>query len=75
MIRTYLEWITELPWQERTEEKINLKYSEEILNEDHHGLEDVKDRVLEFMAVRKLQLDRAADEKVDNEVLHSILKP
>lgn len=68
VIRTYLEWITELPWQERTEEKINLKYSEEILNEDHHGLEDVKDRVLEFMAVRKLQLDRAAEEKVDNEV-------
>lgn len=68
VIRTYLEWITELPWQERTEEKINLEYSEEILNEDHHGLEDVKDRVLEFMAVRKLQLDRAADEKVDNEV-------
>ena len=68
VIRTYLEWITELPWQERTEEKINLKYSEEILNEDHHGLEDVKDRVLEFMAVRKLQLDRAVEEKVDNEV-------
>jgi ATP-dependent Lon protease len=62
VIRTYLEWITDLPWQERTEEKINLEYSEEILNEDHHGLEDVKDRVLEFMAVRKLQLDRASKE-------------
>jgi len=68
VIRTYLEWITDLPWQERTEEKINLKYSEEILNEDHHGLEDVKDRVLEFMAVRKLQLDRAAEENADEDI-------
>ncbi|HSH74123.1 MAG TPA: endopeptidase La, partial [Longimicrobiales bacterium] len=59
VIRTFLEWITELPWQERTEEKIDLARAEEILEEDHHGLEDVKDRVLEFLAVRKLQLDRA----------------
>jgi len=59
VIRTFLEWVTELPWQERTEEKIDLALAEEILEEDHHGLEDVKDRVLEFLAVRKLQLDRA----------------
>ncbi len=68
VIRTFLEWITELPWNERTEEKIDLARAEEILEEDHHGLEDVKDRVLEFLAVRKLQLERAADpgaEKAD----------
>jgi ATP-dependent Lon protease len=59
VIRTFLEWITELPWNERTEEKIDLARAEEILEEDHHGLEDVKDRVLEFLAVRKLQLERA----------------
>jgi ATP-dependent Lon protease len=59
VIRTFLEWVTELPWQERTEEKIDLVLAEEILEEDHYGLEDVKDRVLEFLAVRKLQLDRA----------------
>jgi ATP-dependent Lon protease len=59
VIRTFLEWITELPWNERTEEKIDLARAEEILQEDHHGLEDVKDRVLEFLAVRKLQLERA----------------
>ncbi|MGD8602731.1 MAG: LON peptidase substrate-binding domain-containing protein, partial [Gemmatimonadota bacterium] len=63
VIRTFLEWITELPWQERTEEKINLARAEEILDEDHHGLEDVKDRVLEFLAVRKLQLERLAEEE------------
>ncbi len=63
VIRTFLEWITELPWNERTEDKIDLARSEEILHEDHYGLEDVKDRILEFLAVRKLQLERAVDEE------------
>jgi ATP-dependent Lon protease len=63
VIRTFLEWVTELPWNERTEEKIDLGRAEEILEEDHHGLEDVKDRVLEFLAVRKLQLERMAAEE------------
>ena len=58
VIRTFLEWITELPWNERTEEKIDLAKAETILEEDHYGLEDIKDRILEFLAVRKLQLDR-----------------
>jgi len=65
VIRTFLEWVTELPWQERTEEKIDLARAEEILEEDHHGLEDVKDRVLEFLAVRKLQLDREAEAEAE----------
>jgi ATP-dependent Lon protease len=60
VIRTFLEWITELPWNERTEEKIDLALAEKILHEDHYGLDDVKDRVLEFLAVRKLGLDRLA---------------
>ncbi len=64
VIRTFLEWVTELPWSERTEEKIDLARAEEILHEDHYGLDDVKDRVLEFLAVRKLGLDRAAEEAV-----------
>ncbi|MSR35294.1 MAG: endopeptidase La [Gemmatimonadetes bacterium] len=59
VIRTFLEWVTELPWNERTEDKIDLIKAQEILDEDHHGLADVKDRVLEFLAVRKLQMDRA----------------
>jgi ATP-dependent Lon protease len=65
VIRTFLEWVTELPWNERTEDKIDLARSEEILDEDHHGLEDVKDRILEFLAVRKLQLERAAADAED----------
>ena len=61
VIRTFLEWVTELPWNVRSEDKIDLALSTEILDEDHYGLEDVKDRVLEFLAVRKLQLDRWED--------------
>ena len=63
VIRTFLEWVTELPWSTRSEDKIDLALSTEILDEDHYGLEDVKDRVLEFLAVRKLQQDRAGDAK------------
>jgi ATP-dependent Lon protease len=59
VIRTFLEWVTELPWSVRSEDKIDLALSTEILDEDHYGLEDVKDRVLEFLAVRKLQQDRS----------------
>jgi len=63
VIRTFLEWVTELPWNVRSEDKIDLSLSTEILDEDHYGLEDVKDRVLEFLAVRKLQVDRAEDSR------------
>jgi ATP-dependent Lon protease len=59
VIRTYLDWVTELPWNSRTEDKIILSRSEAILEEDHYGLEDVKDRIVEFLAVRKLQMERA----------------
>jgi ATP-dependent Lon protease len=62
VIRTYLEWVTELPWTSRTEDKIVLARSEEILEEDHYGLDDVKDRIVEFLAVRKLQMERAVAE-------------
>jgi ATP-dependent Lon protease len=55
VIRTYLEWLVELPWNKRSEEKLNLKDAEAVLAEDHFGLNDVKDRVLEFLSVRQLQ--------------------
>jgi len=66
VIRTFLEWITELPWGDRTEEKLDLNSASEILEEDHYGLEDVKDRVLEFLAVRKLQLERAGEDEEED---------
>jgi ATP-dependent Lon protease len=62
VIRTYLEWMADLPWNVRTEDSLNLASAEEILHEDHYGLEDVKDRVLEFLAVRQLAARRAEAE-------------
>jgi ATP-dependent Lon protease len=62
VIRTYLEWVADLPWLVRTDDSLDLPQGEEILNEDHYGLEDVKDRVLEFLAVRQLAARRAEAE-------------
>jgi ATP-dependent Lon protease len=67
VIRTYLEWITELPWSDRTDDKIDLTLAGQILEEDHYGLEDVKDRILEFLAVRKLQSERRARAEAEAE--------
>jgi ATP-dependent Lon protease len=67
VIRTFLEWVTELPWGERTDDQIDLAGSQAILDEDHYGLGEVKDRVLEFLAVRKLQMERALEEVRDEE--------
>src|SRR5699024_6465427 len=53
-IRTYLDWIIELPWDKESKGEINIKKSRDILNEDQYDLEDVKERILEFIAVRKL---------------------
>jgi ATP-dependent Lon protease len=68
VIRTFLETVAELPWNERSTEHLDLKRAAEILDEDHFGLEDVKDRVLEFLAVRQLRAQRepaaAATEQV-----------
>ncbi|HTP56724.1 MAG TPA: endopeptidase La, partial [Candidatus Paceibacterota bacterium] len=52
-IRTYLDWLVELPWDKRTKDKIDLKAAKRILDEDHAGLEKVKDRILEYLAVQK----------------------
>ncbi|HDR4445069.1 MULTISPECIES: endopeptidase La [Bacillus cereus group] len=54
VIRNYIDWLLALPWTEATEDIINLAHSEEILNNDHYGLEKVKERVLEYLAVQKL---------------------
>jgi len=58
VIRTYLEWLTELPWSTETEDRLDLDEAAAILDEDHYGLEKVKDRILEFIAVRKLAGDK-----------------
>jgi ATP-dependent Lon protease len=63
VVRTYLETVADLPWNETTPDRLDIKRAEEILDRDHYGLRDVKDRVLEFLAVRKLQeSQRPSDE-------------
>lgn len=52
-VRTYLDWLVELPWSEKSKEKLDLKEAEKILNEDHYGLKKVKERILEYLAVKK----------------------
>ncbi|MGE3468473.1 MAG: LON peptidase substrate-binding domain-containing protein, partial [Pyrinomonadaceae bacterium] len=52
--RTYLDWLINVPWQQRSDELEDLGHAEEILNEDHYGLEKIKERILEFLAVRQL---------------------
>ena len=61
VIRTYLEHVAELPWNQRTEERLDLSEAARILDSDHYALGDVKDRVLEFLAVRTLHAKRAAE--------------
>ncbi|KAB8134709.1 endopeptidase La [Gracilibacillus oryzae] len=54
VIRNYLDWIIALPWKEETEDNLNVQHAEKVLNEDHYGLEKVKERVLEYLAVQQL---------------------
>ncbi len=62
VIRTYLEWIAELPWNTRSDDLLDLNHAAVVLDEDHYGLTDVKDRVLEFLAVRQLRAQQLAEE-------------
>jgi len=57
-IRTYLDWMTEIPWDVRTEDTLDIVQARGILDEDHTGLDDVKDRIVEYLAVRKLRQER-----------------
>ena len=63
VIRTYLETVAELPWNIRSDEKLDVPEAARVLDEDHYGLKDVKDRILEFLAVRQLAQDRDTPEE------------
>jgi len=67
VIRTYLETMAELPWNKRAEESLDLKRATEILEQDHYGLKDVKDQILEFLAVRQLRQRSPQGEARGNE--------
>jgi ATP-dependent Lon protease len=57
VIRTYLEWLVDLPWSKETEDNLDIAHAREVLDEDHYDLDEVKDRILEYLAVRKLNPD------------------
>jgi ATP-dependent Lon protease len=61
MIRTYLDWLIAVPWSKRSEERLDPNHAREVLDADHAGLEDVKDRITEYLAVRKLRQDRGIE--------------
>src|SRR6188474_2544363 len=54
-VRTYLEWMVELPWSKKSKDNLDLRAANKVLNEDHYGLEKVKERIIEYLAVRKLK--------------------
>ncbi len=58
VIKTYLDWLTDMPWQLSTEDQLDIEHARQVLNEDHYDLEDIKDRILEYLAVRKLRQER-----------------
>jgi len=63
VIRTYLDWLVSVPWSKATDDNLDIRHARKILDKDHFGLEDVKERILEFLAIRKLRLDRKNDKK------------
>jgi ATP-dependent Lon protease len=62
MIRTYLDWLLAVPWGKRSEERLEPRHAREVLDADHAGLEDVKERIVEYLAVRKLRQERGIAE-------------
>lgn len=67
VIRTYLDWLVSLPWSGGTADNLDIAHAREVLDRDHFGLKDVKERILEFLAVRKLRLERAEEIKKEPE--------
>lgn len=68
-IAKYTEWVTSLPWNAKTKDQIDLSHAAEILHKNHYGLEPVKDRILEYLAVLKLQTDKGVDIEFRNNKL------
>jgi ATP-dependent Lon protease len=75
MIRSYLDWLIAVPWSENSEEKLDPVHARSILDEDHAGLEDVKDRIVEYIAVKKLRVDRGITEDKRSGAILTLIGP
>ena len=67
--RTYLDWLLDLPWNESSKDRVDTKEAKKIMDEDHYGLDDVKERILEYLAVRKLKEETMDDGRVKGPIL------
>ena len=75
MIRSYLDWLIAVPWSERSEERLDPVHAREVLDADHAGPEDVKDRITEYLAVRKLRQDRGITEDKRSGAILTLIGP
>ncbi|HEV7773404.1 MAG TPA: endopeptidase La [Conexibacter sp.] len=75
MIRSYLDWLIAVPWSRRSEEKLDPTHAREVLDADHAGLDDVKERITEYLAVRKLRADRGVPDDKRSGVILTLLGP
>src|SRR5437763_653112 len=75
VIRTYLDWMISVPWSKRSDERLDPQYSREVLDADHEGLEDVKNRIVEYIAVKKLRQDRGIKEDKRSGAILTLIGP
>src|SRR5688572_32032635 len=75
MIRTYLDWLFSVPWGKTSEERLDPTHAREVLDADHHGLKDVKDRIVEYLAVRKLREERGIEEDKRSGAILTLIGP
>jgi ATP-dependent Lon protease len=69
VIRTYLDWLVTLPWSVSTVDNLDIGHARDVLEKDHYGLSDIKERILEFLAIRKLRLERKDEQTVSDDVI------
>ena len=75
MIRSYLDWLIAVPWSGRSDERLDPVHAREVLDADHAGLEDVKDRIVEYIAVRKLRQERGIEEDKRSGAILTLIGP
>jgi ATP-dependent Lon protease len=75
MIRTYIDWLLAVPWAKRSEERLDPAHAREVLDADHEGLDDVKRRITEYLAVRKLRTDRGMKDNRRSGVILTLIGP